>query len=147
MPKQLREMRAIINFFTEDIVFKISEKSRLRKWIINAIKQENKIPGDINLVFTSDNYLLVLNKKYFERNELTDTITFPLSEEEVIVSGDAYISIDRIHENASKYKITFEEEFRRVIIHSLLHLVGYDDLTIKEKRIMTEKEDYLLAKY
>jgi rRNA maturation RNase YbeY len=102
-----------------------------------------KIAGDISIVFCSDDYLKVINLKYLNHDYYTDVITFDYSENNRI-SGDLFISIDRVNENAGLNNINFIQELYRVIIHGVLHLCGYNDKTVKEKKEIREKEDFFL---
>ena len=102
--------------------------------------------GDINYVFCTDNYLLDINLKYLNHNTLTDIITFNFCENKKI-SGDILISLDRIKENSSIFEQPFNKELYRVMIHGVLHLIGYNDKTSKEKERMRKKEDYYLVNF
>ena len=86
-----------------------------------------------------------INRKFLNRNTLTDVITFDYSEQEKVVSGEIYMSYQRIVDNATKYNQSVDNEINRVMIHGVLHLVGYDDNTENQKEIMTQKEDYYLS--
>lgn len=112
----------------------------------NTVINEKTIAGNINVILCNDRYLSDLNKKYLKHNSLTDIITFPLADEDNLVSGDIYISIDRVKENAKIFKQTTFSELTRVIIHGVLHLCGYKDKTPIEKDTMRQKEDYYLDK-
>jgi rRNA maturation RNase YbeY len=137
---------AVIRFFFEDTdVFRL-ERRRIKDFMISLISKENKIPGEINVIFCSDPYLLKMNKQYLKHNYFTDIITFESNENEII-SGDLFISIDRIKENAVRYKTDFKNELLRVIFHGVLHLVGYKDKSISEKKLMKEKENLYLCDY
>ena len=114
-----------------------------KEWIKAIIKEENRKLGAVNFVFCTDDYLLKMNKEFLNRNYLTDVISFDLKQENEI-SGDIFISIERIQENAKKYGVTFLEELIRVMAHGLLHLIGYNDQNAEEKRDMSLKEDYYL---
>ncbi|HDO06735.1 MAG TPA: rRNA maturation RNase YbeY [Bacteroidetes bacterium] len=114
-------------------------------WIKQAIHEENHQPGDLFYHFCSDEFLLKINQEFLQHDYLTDIITFPLSTQSEIVSGEIFISIDRVRENASALQTGFEREFARVLIHGVLHLTGYDDHTDEEKRVMRSKEDYYLS--
>ena len=107
------------------------------------IQNEGKTFGDISVIFCSDEYLLKINEQYLDHNYYTDIVTFDYVENAVI-SGDLFISVDRVAENAEKYGNPFIEELHRVIIHGVLHLVGYNDKTVKEQSLMREKEDFYL---
>ncbi len=132
-------------FFTEDISFTLRNKNKLRKWIQVVIGNEKKLPGSLNFVFCSDEYLHKLNVQYLDHDTLTDIITFDLSENADEISGEIYISIDRVKENAKKFTVPFYNELQRVMIHGILHLAGYHDKTHEEVTIMRGKEDKCLS--
>ncbi len=134
-----------INYFSEKVTFTLKNKKIIKNWIISAIKEENKIPGNINYVFCNDNYLLDLNKKYLGKNTFTDVLTFNYSENNKYISGDIYISIDRVKENSKKFNTNIKDELHRVMIHGILHLINYNDKNEEEKMIMRQKEDYYLS--
>lgn len=113
------------------------------KWLENIINSEKKIQGEIVFIFCRDEYLLDKNIKYLKHNTLTDVITFDYCIDDVI-SGDIFISIQRVKENARIYKIPFLKELDRVMIHGLLHLLGYNDKEKSESDRMTKKEDFYL---
>jgi probable rRNA maturation factor len=136
-----------IQFFAEALTFQLKEKVKHRKWLVEVIRAEKKKPWYVNFIFCPDNYLLDLNRIYLKRNTLTDVITFSAEEKEGIVSGDIFISIDRVAENAQKFKTSFEKELRRVMVHGVLHLMGYIDKSDKQKRIMRRQEDKYMLKY
>ena len=134
-----------IQFFSEDIDFKVSAKQKIREWIFSAIQQEGfKRVGDLSFVMCSDDYLLEINKKYLNHDTL-DIVTFDSSEIQEMIAGDIFISVDRIRENAEKFSVTENEELHRVIIHGILHLCGYHDKKQQEKALMRKKEDYYLS--
>lgn len=134
-----------IHFFSEDISFILKEKNKVRNWIRNTIRSEGKKLRELNLIFCSDTYLLEINKQYLDHDTFTDIVTFDNSESPELIIGDIFISIDRIRENAAKYKVAEKDELHRVIIHGTLHLIGYKDKTKSDKSLMTEKEDQHLA--
>lgn len=134
-----------INFFNEDIQFTLKNKIQIRKWIRKSIENEGFKLGELNFIFCSDGYLLQINQEYLKHDTYTDIITFDNSELSEIISGDIFISIDRIIENAEKFQINFDNELHRVMIHGILHLMGYPDKKREEKVIMTSKEDYYLT--
>ena len=131
--------------FHYEINFSLKNKMSISKWIDHTIRTENKITGDINYIFCSDHYLLARNIKYLKHDSLTEIITFNYCEGNKI-NCDIMISIDRVKENSSIFDTSFLEELYRVMIHGILHLVGYDDKTEKEKNIMRKKEDFYLKK-
>ena len=106
-------------------------------------ESEIKRVGDISIIFCSDNYILDVNVKYLQHDYFTDIITFDYCEGQKL-SGDLFISIDSVRENARYYGSEFEDELNRVIVHGLLHLIGYDDHTEEDQKIMRSKEDYYL---
>jgi probable rRNA maturation factor len=135
-----------IQFFEEDISYKLKDKAKVRQWIKDTITAEGfKLKG-LTYVFCSDAYLLPLNQQYLDHDTYTDIITFDNSEVEGDIVGDIFISVERIRENAAKFGITETEELHRVIIHGALHLLGYTDKSVVTKKKMTQKEDEYLAK-
>lgn len=132
-------------FFSEDYPFTPKSKGKLRLWLTSVIVKENKIPWYINFIFCSDDYLLELNRNYLKHDTLTDVITFPFGDDDVNVSGDIYISIPRVKENAEKFGQEFDYELQRVMVHGVLHLLGYKDKTKSAKSEMTAKENLYLA--
>lgn len=138
--------RIPVHFFSEDLVFTLKQKTHVRNWIKFTITAEGYKLAELNFIFCSDPYLLTINQQYLNHDTFTDIITFDNSEVEKEITGDIFISIDRIRENAIKFKVPFEDELHRVIIHGTLHLLGYPDKTKAAKAIMTQKEDEYLAK-
>ncbi len=137
----------MISFFVEDISFKIGEKQKLKNWIKEICVLNQKKVGEINYIFCSDEYLLNVNKEYLAHDFYTDIITFDQSDNFALIEGEIYISIDRIKENAAHLGVAFDEELRRVIIHGILHLVGYGDKTKEQSEIMRAMENESLIKY
>lgn len=129
----------MINFHYET-EFSLEDAENYTNWIINIIKSEKAVLGDLSYIFCSDNYLLKLNQKYLKHNSFTDIITFDYSEQKII-SGEIYISIDRVRDNAVKFKEDFNRELLRVMAHGILHLLGYKDKSKNEKEEMSTKED------
>ena len=135
-----------ITFSSEEINYKIKNSRLHKEWIQKVIKKEKCQAGKIQFVFCSDESLLEKNITFLAHQTLTDIITFDYSELGVL-NGEIYISVDRVKENAIKFKIKEEEELRRVIIHGVLHLCGYKDKKTLEKRQMREKENDSLLMY
>lgn len=134
-----------IDFFFEDIQsFKI-HNDHIKIQVKSLITNELKRLGDLAIVFCSDKYLLNMNKQYLNHDYYTDIITFDYVSEDII-SGDLFISFDRIMDNSKTFKNELAMEIYRVVFHGVLHLVGYNDKTDKEQTIMTEKENYYLSK-
>jgi rRNA maturation RNase YbeY len=134
----------VINFFNEDIEFPDIDISSYIKWIGEIINQYNYTTGDINYIFCSNKYILQINKKYLNHNYFTDIITFNYNENNII-NSDIFISIETVNENADCYNTTFYNELSRVIIHGILHLIGFDDKTKEDQAIMTQKENEALS--
>lgn len=134
-----------IYFFNEDCNYILKGKQKIRSWIDETITKEKKRPGSINYIFCSDDYLFEINETYLNHTYFTDIITFDNSESSEEISGDIFISIERIKENAVIFKSKLFLELLRVIIHGILHLIGYHDLSKAEKEIMRAKEDYYLS--
>lgn len=132
-----------INFQTQDIDLIIKEKNKIRLWIVNAIKNEGKKTGDITYIFCNDEYLLQMNQQYLQHDDLTDVITFDYTEGDR-VSGDIFISYERIIDNSNILETTLEDELHRVMIHGVMHLCGYKDKQTKAKTQMTDKENQYL---
>ncbi len=135
-----------INFYFEDIEEFQLDRPKSRKWINNSISNEGCQSGDITFIFCSDDYLLEINKQYLDHDYYTDIITFDYVKGDVI-SGDIFISIDRVRENAATFEVSFINELNRILIHGVLHLLGYKDKSVEEKRLMTSKEDDYLEYY
>ena len=138
-------MNQKIQFFSEDFNYTPKSKGKLRIWLTSVIKVEKKKPWYINFIFCSDEYLYELNRNYLKHETLTDIITFPFTGEEGNISGDVFISIPRVKENAGKFGQDFESELHRVMIHGILHLLGYKDKSKEEKKEMTAKENQYLT--
>ncbi len=137
---------ATISFFTEEISFNLPNKLFLKKWIAEVIELENKKRGEINYIFCNDNYLLQINKQYLKHDTLTDIITFDYTQDNKgLISGDIFISIDRVKENSKVLQIPFSKEIHRVMIHGVLHLLGYKDKSKAEKALMRQREDNSLS--
>ena len=134
----------MIEFQHIDIPVKINYQQTTR-WLNNVIINENKTIGEIVFVFCTDEFLLAKNIKHLNHDFLTDVITFDYCNDNLI-AGDVLISTERVEENARTYEVTFLKELQRVMVHGLLHLLGYNDKTKKEREMMQRKEDYYLLK-
>lgn len=133
----------MISFFNQSISFKLKEKTKLKQWIKAITEKEKHKLGQINYIFCTDDELLEINIRHLNHNTLTDIITFDYTEGKTIHS-DIYISIERVEENAKKFKVTFGEELHRVMIHGILHLCGYKDKTKADAELMRKKENAAL---
>jgi rRNA maturation RNase YbeY len=139
-------MKIEIRFYNEDVNYVLVSKQKIRSWLLLVIEQEQKELGMVSYVFCSDNYLFKMNRQYLNSSYFTDVITFDYTEG-TLISGDIFISIDRVKENAKLYKQRYFQEMLRVILHGILHLCGYKDKMPQEIKQMREKEDYYLQKF
>jgi len=133
-----------IFFHAEDISFTFLQKRKTKAWINKVISSYNRIAGNINIIFCSDSYLLSINKEYLNHDYFTDVITFDMSVDDKI-SGDIFISLDKVKVNASEWSVSFESELFRVMIHGVLHLLGFDDNTEYRRKEMRKLEDNALS--
>jgi probable rRNA maturation factor len=136
-----------INFFQEDITFKLPNKLKIKQWIKHIAAEEGYQITDLNYIFCSDEYLYQINLSYLNHATYTDIITFDNSEEEKKLEGDIFISIERVRENATIQKLTFENEILRVLAHGLFHLCGFKDKSKEEEKVMRQKEDESISKF
>ena len=134
----------MVSYYTEDISFHFKEKRLTSRWLKFVAESETKRLGDIAVIFCSDHYILDVNMKYLQHDYFTDIITFDYCEGNVL-SGDLFISIDSVRENAAFYGSEFADELNRVIVHGLLHLIGYDDHAEEDIAQMRAKENYYLS--
>ena len=126
--------------FNYEIDFEIPEETIYTDWISSVILSENKSEGEINYIFCDDDYIVEINQQYLDHDTLTDIISFDYSLGNEI-HGDIYISIERVRENAEEFKVSFEEELKRVMIHGILHYCGYKDKSESDELVMRSKED------
>ncbi len=132
-----------VSFHTEEINFNLKQKIRHKRWIKEWIATNYKDPGILSFVFTSNERIRLINQEYLNHNYLTDVITFDYTEGNLI-SGDVFISVDEVKKNADYYGADIDDELRRVMIHGVTHLLGYQDGNEEEKRIMRKKENEAL---
>tara|TARA_B100001758_G_C18307870_1_gene556095 strand:+ start:669 stop:1109 length:441 start_codon:yes stop_codon:yes gene_type:complete len=143
-----------VNYFFEGIE-NCNSKLPAKKWIKGCVTNEGYNVGCLNFIFCSDEYLQAINKKYLNKSYLTDVISFQQNPQDWSklgssrdICGDIFISIDRVRENKLIYKTIFGEEIKRVMIHGVLHLLGYNDKNKNQKEIMRQKESfYIKTKY
>ncbi|WP_103069080.1 rRNA maturation RNase YbeY [Aquimarina sediminis] len=133
----------MINFFYETEA-EFTNESELSSWINRVILSEEKSEGEINFIICNDEYLLKINQDFLKHDTYTDIISFDNTIGNKL-SGDIFISIERVKENALKYEVNFDEEIRRVLVHGVLHFCGYKDKTKEEEIKMRMKEDEKLA--
>lgn len=136
-----------VHFFYPNKRYYIKHSQSLKKFIERIFKEERKSLDTMNYIFCSDLMLLDINKKYLNHNYLTDIITFDLSEQSQKIKAEVYISIERVKENAIKFETSLNNEILRVMFHGVLHLCGYKDKTITQKKIMREKEGFYIKEY
>jgi len=135
-----------IHFFNEDTAYKLKGKRRIASWIKNTLKNESKELAHINIIMCSDSYLHKINLDYLKHDTFTDIVTFQYNNKnDKLISGDLFISIERVKENAKKFNIVLLDELNRVIIHGVLHLCGFKDKKQTECKEMRIKEDYYLS--
>ena len=146
---------------SEQIKFLLSNKRSLKDWIAKTIANERLFLSELSFIFCDDEYLYSINKKFLKHNTYTDIITFDYLRNIVdskqltidkkskinksAISGEIFISIERVKENAKKFKTVFENELHRIMIHGVLHLCGYNDKSSSGKKTMSKKEDYYLS--
>lgn len=134
----------MVSYFFEDVKFSFKGRRENNAWLKAVAESEVKRLGSFNIIFCSDNYILDVNRRYLNHDYFTDIITFDYCEGNVI-SGDLFISIDTVRDNAEFYKAdSFDNELQRVMVHGVLHLIGYDDHTPEDQALMREKENYYL---
>jgi probable rRNA maturation factor len=135
-----------ISIFYDNINYRIKESRKILKLIEKVIRKENKIPGDLSFIITTDSELLKINKEFLKRDTLTDVIAFDYSDKDKI-NGEIYISKEKVQRNALNYKISLKKEILRVLVHGTLHLCGYDDNSNKERDKMRDKENFWIEKF
>jgi len=135
----------MIIFFNEDITFKFQGKNLFKAWLKKVAEKEGFKVKNLNYIFCSDEYLHKINVEYLDHDTYTDIITFDNSEDETTIEGDIFISIDRVKENSQSLNTVFEDELKRVIVHGLLHLCGYDDHSPENKAEMRRLESEYIA--
>ena len=135
----------VINFFSEKIRFKLTNPKKTISWIKSIVKEEGATLNSLNYIFCSDEFLREINIRYLNHKTYTDVITFNYSHSEDEIDGEIYISIERVRENAESFENDFKNELHRVVLHGVLHLIGFNDKTKREKSVMREKEDSYLS--
>lgn len=134
----------MVRYFCEDVKFTFKDKLANNRWLKTVAGSEMKKLGDVNIIFCSDNYILDVNLRFLQHDYFTDIITFDYCEGSTL-SGDLFISVDSVRENSVEFGTEFDEELHRVIVHGLLHLIGYDDHTEEDQKTMRAKENYYLS--
>lgn len=136
----------MINFAFIDVEVHALDVVITASWLESVCQEENQFLGEINFVFCNDEYLLEINRSYLDHDFYTDVITFDYSEEGYL-SGDVFVSVERVIDNAVVFDTSFLNELHRILVHGLLHLAGYKDKNDDEKKIMRSKEDYYLLSH
>ena len=134
-----------IRIFYDEVEYRLKKPRIIKNLIIEVIRSENKIPDDLNFIFTGDKDMMEINKEFLNHDYLTDVITFNYNEKNKI-RGEIYMNVDAVRRNSIKYKVNLENEIIRVMIHGVLHLSGYDDRKGKEKERMRKLENEWLEK-
>lgn len=133
----------MIAYFFQDTDFKFENRRFNNRWLKLVAENENRKLGNVNIIFCSDDYVLDVNMKYLKHDYYTDIITFDYCDKNIL-SGDLFISVDSVKYNSAFYNSGFDEELHRVIVHGLLHLIGYDDHTDDDNKEMRAKENFYL---
>jgi rRNA maturation RNase YbeY len=134
-----------VSFHNADVKFTLPEKPKFKTYLTDNCKRESGKSLSLSVIFCSDEHLLGINRQFLQHDYYTDIITFPLQETGKKIEAELYISIDRVADNATKQKSTFEQEMQRVIFHGVLHLIGYKDKSKKDIQLMRAKEDEWIA--
>ncbi|HEY8388496.1 MAG TPA: rRNA maturation RNase YbeY [Parasegetibacter sp.] len=142
-----------ISFHFHEVPANLRNRLGLKEFIRQLFRKEKKKLSQLTYIFCSDEYLLQINRDFLNHNYYTDIITFDLTDSASAepsdsgIIGEIYISVDRVRENAASYNTSFNEELHRVVFHGALHLCGYGDKSLKEQKIMREKEDIYISTY
>lgn len=133
-------------YFQSENKFELNddEKNARAQWVISAIEASGNNCGELTYIFCSDDFLLDINQRYLQHDTFTDIITFDYSQDDLI-SGDIFISTERVRENAAAFEVDFKHELARVMIHGVLHLLGFDDHSEEDKKKMRAEEDRLIS--
>jgi rRNA maturation RNase YbeY len=134
----------MVRFYYQDTDFVFKPKLRTKQWLNAVALNETRSLGAVSIIFCSDNYVLDTNVRYLHHDYFTDIITFDYCEGKIL-SGDLFISVDSVRENSIHFNTKFDDELDRVIVHGLLHLIGYDDHTPEDQKMMRSKEDHYLS--
>ena len=134
----------MVSYYFQDTDFVFRSKTLNNRWLRLVAESEIRRIGDISIIFCSDNYILDVNQKFLQHDYFTDIITFDYCEGDML-SGDLFISVDSVRENSIEYGSDFNDELSRVIVHGILHLIGYDDHEEEDIAIMRKKENYYLS--
>ena len=136
-----------VHFFSADRPIPLKDRTRLKTFLSAIFRKEGTRLTSLNIIFCSDQYLLEVNRQYLRHDFFTDIITFDISESPESLTGEIYISTDRVKENARQLEQTFRREIHRVVFHGVLHLCGYGDKSKAQVREMRQREDHYLTQY
>ncbi|WP_242921659.1 rRNA maturation RNase YbeY [Pontibacter liquoris] len=134
-----------IEFISEDVDFTLDNPEQVSDWIATVIEKHGQELGPLTYIFCSDEYLHEINVEYLDHDTLTDIITFNNADEEGTIEGDVFISIDRVRDNSAELGTSFTDELHRVVIHGILHLLGFKDKSDEEETLMRKEEDSSLS--
>lgn len=134
----------MISYFFEDTKFEFKGRRLNNQWLRLVAESEIRRVGNINIIFCSDNYILDINQRFLQHDYFTDIITFDYCEGDRL-SGDLFISVDSVRENSIEFNTDFEDELDRVMVHGVLHLIGYDDHCDEDIAVMRKKENYYMS--
>jgi rRNA maturation RNase YbeY len=126
--------------FNYETTFELAEEDKYAEWISQVLESEDKTEGEINYIFCDDSYLVEINQQYLDHDTLTDIISFDYTMGNLI-SGDIFISVERVRDNAADFNVPFEEELKRVMAHGVLHYCGYKDKNAEDEILMRSKEE------
>jgi probable rRNA maturation factor len=136
----------MIQYIAEEVELPVLQKQKINRWIKDTALAYGKKAGDISYIFCTDKRILEVNNQFLQHDFYTDIITFDYTERDVI-SGDIFISLETVASNAADFKVSFDEELKRILIHGILHLCGQDDKTPESRLEMTRKENLALEMY
>ena len=136
-----------VYFFSEGVKVTLNKRTDLKRFIDRMFRKEGKVLGSLNIIFVSDKELLDINRRFLQHDYFTDIITFNTSDTDEAMSGELYISVDTVRDNALKLKIPYSTELRRVIFHGILHLCGYKDKTASQTQTIRAKENQYLEMF
>jgi probable rRNA maturation factor len=122
-----------------------NDEGRFKLWLNEVAKEEDALIKKINYIFCTDEELLSINVEYLKHDYYTDIITFPYCEELQALEADIFISVERVTENAMEFGVSFHQELCRVMVHGLLHLIGYEDKDVSKQKIMRQKENQYIS--
>jgi rRNA maturation RNase YbeY len=138
-----------LRFYEQEVRAKLKDKRRLSSFLQALIRRQKPVVKQVDLtyVFCGDSYLLEINREFLQHDDMTDIITFDMSEDPELMEGEIYISVERVKENSVKFGVSYEQELHRVIFHGALHLCGFKDKSPSEKKKMRQQEDLCLEQY